>query len=601
MSLKKKIFNYSLFILIFLIHQYIFLNFFPNNNGFLGHDYEYFLPNFIFGQIWFKNNFLSIPWFTPSFCCGIPFYPDPQTMFYSLQQFFYILFEPILATKFLFIYLSFIAYVGMFLLLKKNFNFNYYLSLLGATIFFFNGYFIYRTIVGHIGYANYIFVPIYCFFLISSITHVNSYFRKIYLLLSSVTLSTFIYSGTGSLMFLVLISIISILLIYYIIKKNFKSLFIGFLKSSSIGFLLSLSKLSAVIFFLKNFKRDYYEPLFFENTYDYLYSTFKSLFLFPDIDHFNNSVINNAGISLNIHEIEYGVSIVPFIAFLIFVLNFKKIKKKFYDYKLIFIIIFISIIPLILNIGIFSIDKVWGFIPILGSTWVHIRWNTLFIIPLIIFSLAIFNSNIIIKKNNYLIVVLIFIVILQNVIYDKKYYHNQNYNPESMIELSKNINKNYKSVPIKGISVLIDKDEKIIANQRNDNFKIGLSSYFCYQPIFGYSLQKFPNKNLKFNKKFKVKNNKFLLIGDTNLGDDSKNLNFLNPSCFLFPEKNNCTPGDLFKKTQISNLDNFLKYEKIKFKKNFIQIISDYISLLAFIFSIIFLITNFYNLKKTNN
>ena len=104
MSLKKKIFNYSIFILIFLIHQYIFLDFFPNNNGFLGHDYEYFLPNFIFGKIWFKNNLLSVPWFTPSFCCGIPFYPDPQSMFYSLQQLFYIFFEPILASKFLFIY-----------------------------------------------------------------------------------------------------------------------------------------------------------------------------------------------------------------------------------------------------------------------------------------------------------------------------------------------------------------------------------------------------------------------------------------------------------------------------------------------------------------
>ena len=601
MSLKKKIFNYSLFILIFLIHQYIFLNFFPNNNGFLGHDYEYFLPNFMFGKIWFKNNFLSVPWFTPSFCCGIPFYPDPQTMFYSLQQFFYIFFEPILATKFLFIYLSFIAYVGMFLLLKKNFNFSFYLSLLGATIFFFNGYFLYRTIVGHIGYANYIFVPIYCFFLISSITHINSYVRKIYLLLSSITLSTFIYSGTGSLMLFVLISIISILLIYYIINKNFKSLFLGFIKSSSIGFLLSLSKLSAAIFFLNNFKRDYYEPLFFENTYDYLYSTFKSLFLFPDIDHYNNSVINNDSISLNIHEIEYGVSIIPFLAFLIFFLNFKKIKNIFYDYKLLFLIIFISIIPLIFNIGLFSIGKVWSSIPILGSTWVNIRWNTMFIIPLIIFSLTIFNSNLIIKKNNYLIIVLIFIVILQNVIYDKKYYHNQNYNPESMIELSKNINNNHIDTHIKGISVLIDKDEKIIANQRNDNFKIGLSSYFCYQPIFGYSLQKFPNKNLKFNKKFKVTDNKFLLIGDTNFSDDGKNLNFLNPSCFLFPEKNNCKPGDLFKKTQKKNLDNFLEYKQLEFKKNFIQTISNYISLLTFVFLIIYLIIIFYNLKKANN
>ena len=64
------------------------------------------------------------------------------------------------------------------------------------------------------------------------------------------------------------------------------------------------------------------------------------------------------------------------------------------------------------------------------------------------------------------------------------------------------------------------------------------------------------------------------------------------------PEKNNCNPGDLFKKSQINNLNKFLKYKKIQFKKHLIQSISDYISLLTFIFSLFFLIKNFYNYKK---
>ena len=573
------------------------MDFFPNNNGFLGHDYEYFLPNFIFGKIWFKNNLLSVPWFTPSFCCGIPFYPDPQSMFYSLQQLFYIFFEPILATKFLFIYFSLIAYIGMFLLLRKSFNFNYYLSLLGATIFFFNGFFIYRTIVGHLGYANYIFVPLYCFLLISSITNKNVSLRTIYLLLSSITLSSLVYSGTGSIMFLIILSITSILLIHCIINKNFIFSFIGFSKSLFIGFLLSFSKLSAVIFFLKNFKRNY-EPLLFENAYDYLYSTLNSLFFFPDIDHFNKSVINKDGPSINIHEIEFGITAIPFLALIIFILNFNKIKNKLYDYKLLFIILFILTIPFILNVGVFSLDKIWNSIPILGSTWVQIRWNALYIIPLIIFSLIIFNSNLIIKKNDYLILFLISFVVLQNIFYDKKYYQSQYYNPKNMVEFSKKINHDPNVSFIKGISAFIDKDEKIIAKQRNDNFILGLSSYFCYQPIFGYTLENFPKKNLIFNKKIKISDSKSLLIGDINTKDNLKNLNFLNPSCFLFPEKNNCNPGDLFKKSEINNLNNFLKYKKIQFKKPLIQIISDYISLLTFIFTLFFLIQNFYKYKK---
>ena len=50
-----------------LIHQLIFQKFFPNNSSYLGHDYSLTLPNLIFGKIWFNNNFLSIPWFSPSF------------------------------------------------------------------------------------------------------------------------------------------------------------------------------------------------------------------------------------------------------------------------------------------------------------------------------------------------------------------------------------------------------------------------------------------------------------------------------------------------------------------------------------------------------
>ena len=176
----KKILKYQfhlIFVIIFFVHQIIFLDFFPNVHGFLGHDYEQFLPYFIFGKIWFKNNLLTLPWFTPSFCCGTPFYADPQTMFYSIQQIFFILFEPIFALKLMIIYFSLVAYLGMFFLLKRSFNFSYYASLLGATIFIFNGFFVYRAIVGHVAYLNFVLIPFYCFFLFENIINKNKYLK----------------------------------------------------------------------------------------------------------------------------------------------------------------------------------------------------------------------------------------------------------------------------------------------------------------------------------------------------------------------------------------------------------------------------------------
>ena len=144
---------------ILIIHQFIFQQFFPNSKGLLGHDYEQFVPNLIFGKIWFYNNFLSTPWFTPSFCCGIPFYADPQSMYYSIPQFIFLIFNPISSVKIIFLVLSLTSYVGMFFMARSNFKFGSYVSLLCASLFLFNGFFVYRAIVGHIAYLSYVFIP----------------------------------------------------------------------------------------------------------------------------------------------------------------------------------------------------------------------------------------------------------------------------------------------------------------------------------------------------------------------------------------------------------------------------------------------------------
>ena len=184
---KKKITdNYYFFLIIFFlilfIQQYIFQKFYPNSNNLLGHDYEHYIPSLIFGKIWFYNNFFSIPWFTPNICCGIPFYADPNSMYYSIIQIIFLIFDPIFAIKTTFFFMSLMSYVGMFLLAKKGFKFKNYSALLCATLFLFNGFFIFRSIAGHVSYLSYIYVPLYCYFLIASSEYITSRKGVIYIL-----------------------------------------------------------------------------------------------------------------------------------------------------------------------------------------------------------------------------------------------------------------------------------------------------------------------------------------------------------------------------------------------------------------------------------
>ena len=599
----KKNYYLILSLIILAIHQLIFLDFIPNKNGFLGHDFEYFLPNFLFGKIWFTKNFLSIPWFSPSFCCGVPFYPDPQTMFYSLQQIFYIYFDPILATKILFLYFSIISYVGMYLLLNKNFYFNSDLSILGATLFLFNGFFVYRFIIGHLGYVNFTLIPIYCFFLISSIQNKDKNLKRISLIASSLILSICIYSGVSFfIVFIILISFV-ILLIFNIKYSNFLLILKNYILSLVIFALLSISKISAAFFFIKNFERGY-EPVYFDRLLDYLYLTVKSLFLFPDSSHIINS-INNGASKILLHEIEFGVSIIPLFCLFIFIFNFQKFKNfKFVNF---FMIILILLIPIILNTNLFSINKIWNSIPLVGNSWMQVRWNILYIIPLIIFSIFVLNRSYFFLKKKLSIILFISIIICQSYLYDKNYYYSQNYDPSNIVELEKSYNEKESFHSILGIGVVVDDLNNIIntkkismdkggifLNQRNDLFKINLSSFNCYQPIYGYLLEKFPQAKLKFDKKNKISAQKFLLSGNARSLDRFENYNFLNPACLIFPDENNCAEGYNFKKKDEDKINSFLNYEKFKFEMKFIQHIFNYLSLTIFVISIIFLLINFY-------
>ena len=198
--LKNNYFVYFLALLVILAHQIIFQDFFPNKNLLLGHDYSVFIPNFIFGKIWFNNNFLEIPWFTPSFCCGIPFFGDPQTMYYSFQQLIFLFFSPIFSLKIMFLFFSLVGFFGTFFLLNKSFNKNIYISLIAASLFLFNGFINYRAVIGHLAYLSYVFIPFYCYFLIHAFENREDKLKSIfYILISSLIFANFIHSGSGTI------------------------------------------------------------------------------------------------------------------------------------------------------------------------------------------------------------------------------------------------------------------------------------------------------------------------------------------------------------------------------------------------------------------
>jgi len=589
LKFKKNFFFIVFFSFILVLHQIIFQQFFPNSKGLLGHDYSQYIPNLIFGKIWFYNNFLSIPWFTPSFCCGIPFYADPNTAYYSIPQFIFLIFNPILSLKITFFIMSLISYLGMYLLLRKKFKFDNYVALLCASLFLFNGFFVYRTIAGPI--LSYVFVPLYCYFLIKSFESGLQKIKYKHLIISSIIFAYFFHSGSGSIILIILTSILCILLFYSLIIQNLKILF-NFLLSSILGVLISFSKITAVLFFFDNFPRKY-PPTEFYSIIVFFKNFFLSFFIKPDVSYFNENITSMFPFGL--HEMDYSISIVPLILlFCIFFINKKNRKFQYLNLVIYLFLFLIFLIPIFLNVNIFNQYEVIEKIPILRNNWVRFRWMAIYIIPIIFLSGILLQSlNVSNSAKNKLAGVMILILLIQNLTKDKSWHYSDlKYNSKNVVKFHENFSKN--NMPeIKGPAILMNMDgSPKHSDSKNDLFFNSYSPLTCYQPIFGYGLENLDGRKIMFNYKQVFEDNSYILYSNK-FDKQGENFNFFNPACFLFPDENNCLPGDTFKVNEKEKLTKFANYNKFEFKQNPIQEISNYISIFSFIGCLIYLFVSF--------
>jgi len=219
---KKNYFFYFLFLFVFISHQLFLQNNLIFNNILIAEDYKFSIPNLVFGKIWyFKNSIMDVPNFAPHLCGGVPFFAEPQSMFYSFVQIIFIFFNLPTSIRLTYFIFSVAAYLGTFFLLKTSFKFNKFSSLIGSTIFLFNGFFINRALVGHLAHSYLTLIPFYCFLIIECSKINNSNLRNIIFIFSIFIFSSFFYSGVASMIPVVIYSIILIMLIYSI-KVNKK-------------------------------------------------------------------------------------------------------------------------------------------------------------------------------------------------------------------------------------------------------------------------------------------------------------------------------------------------------------------------------------------
>ena len=587
---RKKNVHKLLFICLTLIvlffHQIIFLDYL--NFGKFHFDFQSTLSRLIFGKIWFFKNGLSVPWFTPHICCGLPFYADAESEYYSLTQLLFIIFKPLTSFKVLFFIYSLVAFFGSFLLIRKIFQLSYSASLVGSTLFLYNDFFIFHFMSGHFSFAPFIFIPIYFYYCCRAYDFKNDKIKSFfYLSIASLIFALLCHSGGSRILPIVMMSLFFMTMLH-INKFNEPKIIIFIFLATFIGLMISSSKIYSALSFIWSMPRDS-QPLYFNSLIDFFKTTLNMFFFIPYEDLYYN--LSGSIWKLGMEEMSLNVSVIPVIIFLIYLRN---IQNPFTKNKFSNISIYLSIVMiLIIFLSSFSNTLIGNFIvnlPILNLDWVTIRMFSSLIIPICLVSSMMFDK-INFKYLKSILILFLGIIVFQNFIFDKNELKKRfEHNLDNFINFEVNF-ENINDIKIDKITAEVGIDGSYQGRSSHESFLKNISTAFCYFPILGYNLENLKPivKDLKYDKNFlaKLDNGNIIKIEEGNPLDlNNGSFNFVNPSCYINPKKNDCEKNFLFKQDNKQELINFLNYKKFNFNQLYVQIFFNYISVITLIFLI---------------
>lgn len=577
------------FLLLLTAYHLIFGQFFPTRNGTLGHDYSRVLPDLLDGYFWFRSNGFFEPfWFTPAFCGGQPVLGDQASSFYSVAQILAFFVNPLASVYVTVLLFASLGFWGFYLLLRSCFDASRQAALFGGALFMFNGFFIHRAMIGHLTFHSVMLIP-WIAWLLLRLTEKNRVLAMLFNGAAAGSLLAYgVYSGIGQQVLPCALAVLGIACIHGLIGRKSPGFAHRSLIAALVAIGLSAAKLVALLSFLHNFPRnDYFLPGA-TGTLDAMHLLFSALFFAPtDIAEHARSLITNTQWTLERHEWEYGVTVIPLLAMLAGIaalLNHVRNTRPQLNlarWAWLLLLGFVLVLPLALNIYTSDWNAFLKQVPVIKSSSNLMRWFLVYI-PLVILSSALFLDRIspLPSRRNGILLAALAALIWINAVKDRTFYHDQHYRAVTIVNAWQAANIGAAQTRIDYIGANIDANNRVqITGNRNDLIAVGASQFACYNPIFGYRLEHFPIKGLH--------------PGPV-LAEMDGLLNIKNPACYLYPEQNNCVPGDHFKASQRDAAQAFASYKPYPFSFSSVQKIANWVTqaslvLLAVLFAVVLL------------
>jgi hypothetical protein len=544
-----------------------------------GHDYGFFLPRMLDTHLHHKVDGLGIQWYTANFGAGTPAYPNPQYIQYSLPQFLMFAVNPWTALMLSLVTYAVIGFASFYLFLREEMGWIPKASALGASFILANGFFIEHAIVGHVGFQHF---PLLGAILFLAFT------KRLRALPAGIMIGMLVALIVNQAGFInLIIFIFSLLILFpliYLLRPELlqQKLFTTLLTGGLSAVLLSISKVSAVMAFMRSFPRfieDDYGLTYLEGLFGMIRQLTGFIFVVPyylltgrDLEEIPSIFQQGAGEQFGIWETNIFLS--PGLLFLLLLgIGFcvSAISKSRLDISrdkgitIVFLVLaaWLAVEMTLAQGWLYSMLKP---LPVLRSLHANLRFTSAWIYPFAMLGAFVFHKIFRDHKTGSFLAFLalggstvamlgLYLVIPQDV-------HNRSFNIQSVLPVYAQVDN--------GWTFTI---QNVIEATDMEAFRRESSNLALQDPMFGYGGEYFEPKAVP-GPVLEVRDGRY---------------NMTNPAGYVFPEENNVRPFDLFREDQRTKLELFLNHQQPDLEISKWQRFANVLSLAALILSLLYL------------
>jgi hypothetical protein len=506
----------------------------------------------------------------------MPAWANPQSIQFSIPQWLTQFVDPVTAVQWTFIIAAAAGASGAFVLLKSAFRTSTASALLGAILFLFNGFFSRRMLSGHLAFHTAMWTPWVAWLLLREQRSRRE--ALVCTSLAGMIVAFMIHGGLVVLLPPLVLVWITLGLLIAFRGRPLLPPMLHLVAALGLGAALSASKLTAMAALAAQFPRNYYPLPGFQGLQPLFSTFFTSLFLRPHVperEAMVNDIIHPAE-----HEWDFGISPVPVLLLLIalpfLVRAFRRNPRR--SVPLLLGLGLLLGIPLAVNLYTPGWNALLKRTPIISSNSMLIRWFYYYVpvVPVLTASaLDLLPARRILAAAGICLAVA-WGLTAEPTTNESRFLR---YDPATILKGWTRAHREETIPRIELMSARLRPDGTAPTGifSGDDLVALGADQVFCYEPLFGYELEKLPWRGLH---------------DGPALDETNGQLNVKNPACDLYPKENRCLPGSLFLSAQRLDAEAFLDWNPLPFHRSRIQVVADVLNVVVVGALAVFLLTS---------